>query len=155
MTDVGRVERDPSYVQHGTVRAEPDIETQWWWDAIAEGIFAIPHCRACGEHFFPPSEFCPICGRNEVGSAEVAPSGTIYSWVVVHRALDPAFADDVPYTVVTVHLDAGARMFGRLMHGVPRDGARVVARTYETDGQVLIGFVIDESEAPEASLSAV
>jgi uncharacterized OB-fold protein len=146
MTDIGRVERDTSYVQRGSVRVEADIETQWWWDAIAKGIFAVPHCRACGQYFFPPSEFCLICGRDEVESAQVAPAGTIYSWVVIHQALDPAFVDDVPYAVVTVHLDVGARMFGRLMYGSPRDGARVVARTYEVAGQVLLGFAIDELE---------
>ena len=32
-------------------------------------------------------------------------TGTIYSWIVVHPPVLPAFADDAPYAVVLVQLD--------------------------------------------------
>ena len=38
----------------------------------------------------------------------------MWSWVVVHPPVLPAFAQDVPYTVVVVELDEGVRMIGRL-----------------------------------------
>jgi uncharacterized OB-fold protein len=59
---------------------------------------------------------------------------------VVHRTLDPDFHDDVPYTIVTVDFDDGARMAGRLCGGNPQPGAAVAVEFYEVDGQVLIGF---------------
>jgi hypothetical protein len=37
----------------------------------------------------------------------------VYSWVVVHIALDPAFAGEVPYAIVTVDLEEGPRVFAR------------------------------------------
>jgi uncharacterized OB-fold protein len=38
----------------------------------------------------------------------------VYSWVGVHRALTPGFESEVPYTIVTVDLAEGARVFARL-----------------------------------------
>jgi uncharacterized protein len=38
----------------------------------------------------------------------------VYSWVGVQRPMTPAFAGEVPYTVATVDLDGGARVFGRV-----------------------------------------
>jgi uncharacterized OB-fold protein len=69
---------------------------------------------------------CPHCGATGRDEVEASGGGTIYSWVRVHRAADPALAADVPYTVVAVDLDEGCRMFGRL--GAPAEpaiGARV------------------------------
>lgn len=68
--------------------------------------------------------------------------GTVYSWVTVHRALDPAFADDVPYTIVAIDLVEGPRMFGRFCGdvGLVVAGLDVLARVYEVQGQRLVGF---------------
>ena len=56
-------------------------------------------------------------------------TGTLWSFAEYHRAFDPAFADDLPYTVALVELDDGPRMYGRLL-GDPSTfavGARVHA----------------------------
>jgi hypothetical protein len=53
----------------------------------------------------------------------------LWSVATYHRALDQAFADDVPYTVGMVELDDGPWMYGR-MTGDPSTfvpGARVSA----------------------------
>ena len=49
-------------------------------------------------------------------------TGSVYSYAVTHRAFHPAWADRVPYAVVTVTLDEGVRMVSDLD---PRDTARV------------------------------
>lgn len=67
--------------------------------------------------------------------------GRVYSWVTIHRALDPAFAEDVPYTVLSVDLDEGPRMFGRLCGDAePHAGDAVQVRIYDVRGQKLAGF---------------
>ncbi len=43
---------------------------------------------------------------------EVAPLGQLWSFAVYHRALDPAFAEMIPYAVGLVELDAGPKMYG-------------------------------------------
>lgn len=43
----------------------------------------------------------------------------MYSWIVVHRAFDPAFQGEVPYTLASVDLAEGGRVVGRLESTVP------------------------------------
>jgi uncharacterized OB-fold protein len=38
--------------------------------------------------------------------------GTVHSWTVAHHAFHPAFAADLPYTLVTVDLEEGVRALG-------------------------------------------
>ena len=40
---------------------------------------------------------------------------SLYSWIVIHRAFDPGFADQVPYTLGTVDLDGGGRLVARIV----------------------------------------
>jgi uncharacterized OB-fold protein len=54
----------------------------------------------------------------------------VYSWVGVHRALTPAFQDDVPYTIATVDLVEGARAFARLVGPEPTEPGGEVVATY-------------------------
>ena len=39
--------------------------------------------------------------------------GTLHSWTVAHHAFHPAFAGELPYTLVTVNLEEGVRALGR------------------------------------------
>ncbi|HEX4244939.1 MAG TPA: OB-fold domain-containing protein, partial [Acidimicrobiales bacterium] len=64
--------------------------------------------------FFPHLPRCPWCGGCQLVDAVVSGSGTVYSWVRVHRALSDAPVVDPPYVVATVELDDGCRMFGRI-----------------------------------------
>jgi len=57
----------------------------------------------------------PVGAGAAVGAViREAAAGSVYSWVTVRRAFQPAFEADVPYTIVTVDLDGGGRMVGRL-----------------------------------------
>lgn len=69
--------------------------------------------------------------------------GSVYSWVVVHRTLNPGFEGQTPYAVVAVDLDGGGRMMGRFL-GPIEDidaGLRVCFSSYEDKGLNLPGFV--------------
>jgi hypothetical protein len=44
----------------------------------------------------------------------------VWSWVVAHPPVLPAFADKVPYSVAVVELPEGVRMLGNLL-GVPNE----------------------------------
>jgi uncharacterized protein len=46
--------------------------------------------------------------------------GRVWSWVVAHPPVLPAFADRAPYNVVVVELEEGVRMIGNLLD-VPND----------------------------------
>lgn len=93
---------------------------------------------------------CPWCGSEEWTAQEVSGTGVVYSWVVVHQALTPSFADEVPYVIATVALDVGCRMFGRLElpdGSVPTAVSldqRVAPRFVAHDGWTELRFVLAE-----------
>lgn len=69
-------------------------------------------CGECGRLWHTPMPSCPFCAATAVRSETVAGRGKVYSWVTVHRSLETP-SRPVPYTIATVDLDAGARVFGR------------------------------------------
>jgi uncharacterized OB-fold protein len=89
---------------------------------------ALQECGACGRRWQTVFPGCPYCGAKAVREHMAPASGTVYSWVEVCRSLeDPP--EDVPYTVVCVELETGARVLGRYgPGGDPVAGATVVAR---------------------------
>jgi uncharacterized OB-fold protein len=128
--------------QKGFVRPNTDRDSEPWWAHVAAGRLMLPRCNKCGRRWFPPTPGCPHCGSPEVELAPADPHGTVYSWVVINRALNPAFVEDAPYTIVAVDLKDGARMFGRLFMegGTIVDGLPVIAEIYAVNGNHLVGF---------------
>jgi hypothetical protein len=45
---------------------------------------------------------------------EASGRGTVYSYTVVHRAANEAFADQVPYVIALIDLEEGVRLMTRL-----------------------------------------
>lgn len=45
----------------------------------------------------------------------------MFTWTVTHQALDPAFADEMPYAVVVAELEEGPRVVGNLVGMEPAD----------------------------------
>jgi uncharacterized OB-fold protein len=67
--------------------------------------------------------------------------GHVYSWVGVQRALTPRFEAEVPYTIATVELDEGARVFGRLEGPEPTaPGGAVTASFVDHDAWTELRF---------------
>jgi uncharacterized OB-fold protein len=124
----------------GVIAPDVDVDSAWWWEALAGGRLLLPRCDDCAACFFPPLESCPRCGGRDLSRVESSGRGTVYSWVVVHVALDPAFAGDVPYTVVAVDLEEGPRLFGRWHGGEPRAGVPVRAVVGNVAGTPVLGF---------------
>jgi uncharacterized OB-fold protein len=138
----------PSPAPSGFVAPNQDADSAPWWAAVADRRLLLPRCEECGLTWFPPTPGCPRCGSPRVELIEAAGTGRIYSWVVVNRALSEAFTADAPYTILTVDLDEGARMFGRLI-GDPNDprlraDARLKTVFYEVQEQTLVGFEFDQ-----------
>jgi uncharacterized protein len=100
----------------GPVAPSPDVDSRFYWDDLGREQVSVQECGSCRRRRFPPMPSCPYCAA--VGAViRQATEGTVYSWVTVRRAFQPAFESDVPYTIVTVDLGGGGRIVGRLEPG--------------------------------------
>jgi uncharacterized OB-fold protein len=131
-----------SQTSPGTPRVQPNLDTAWWWKALAQDELLVPACRACSRRFFPPQAFCPNCGSKDWHGAASNGRGKVYSWIVTHRAFAPELADEVPYAIVAVDLDDGGRLIGRYFGEFSelRDALPVRAKIYRKDADTLLGF---------------
>lgn len=130
----------------------PDEDDAAWWSFLEQGKLMVAVCDTCGERWCRPIPACPYCGHTKVSLVESAGLGTVYSWVTVRRALDPAFVSSVPYTVLAVDLDDGGRINGRLVDFVPVDEqTRVRFVPFWQDGRNLVGFTALSPSVEDAS----
>ena len=85
-----------------------------FYQQLARGALHLQRCDACETWRHPPRYRCGPCGSDRWSWRPSSGQGRIHSWTVTHRALHPAFADDVPYAVVVVELDEGPRLVSDL-----------------------------------------
>ena len=119
-----------------TLAPVTDPLTVPFWDAARRGRLVIQRCATCGELRWPPLVGCPECRGRDATWDEVRPTGTIWSFVVYHRAFAAELKDEIPYTVAMVQLDDGPYLVGRFEDagGPLVIGDRVTAVFAETDG---------------------
>jgi uncharacterized OB-fold protein len=103
---------------------DPDEITAPFWAGCAEGELRVQRCDDCGRWRFPPRPMCPACRSFAASWTATAGRGTIWSFVVAHPPLLPAYAEHAPYPVVVVQLDEDPelRMVGNV---VAAPGARI------------------------------
>jgi len=82
--------------------------------AAAEGRLVVQRCGECAQLRWPPLPSCPECLGRDTAWVEVTPRGSVWSYVVYHRGFSAALAEQIPYTVVMVHLEDGPYLVGRL-----------------------------------------
>jgi uncharacterized OB-fold protein len=83
----------------------PTEIAQPFWAALLEKRIVIQRCKSCGTFIHNPKIRCPSCHGVDLGWASAPNSGSIYSFTVVHRPLNEAFAGNVPYVIGLVELD--------------------------------------------------
>jgi uncharacterized OB-fold protein len=125
-----------------------DPLTAPFWDAARRGRLVIQRCRDCGELRWPPLVGCPECRSRDTTWDEVAPSGTIWSFVVYHRAFTTELKREIPYAVVMVELDEGPYLVGRFTGAgrSPAVGDRVTAEFTEIDGVPSVRWRADDGK---------
>ncbi|MFD4026967.1 Zn-ribbon domain-containing OB-fold protein [Streptomyces sp. NPDC058576] len=77
-----------------------------FWEYAARGELRVQACAsaACGELRFPPRPCCPHCGSFERDWREMSGRGRLWSYVLPHPPLLPAYAEQAPYNAVLVEL---------------------------------------------------
>jgi uncharacterized OB-fold protein len=94
-----------------------DDDSAPFWEAARRGELVMQGCGKCGRLRFPPRPMCPYCQSVEVIWSPMSGRGTIWSFVVPHPPLLPAYAEQAPYNVVVVALeeDPTLRLVGNLV----------------------------------------
>ncbi|MEU4179422.1 Zn-ribbon domain-containing OB-fold protein [Streptomyces sp. NPDC026589] len=77
-----------------------------FWEYTARGELRVQACAspACGELRFPPRPCCPHCGSFESEWRVMSGRGRLWSYVVPHPPLLPAYAEQAPYNAALVEL---------------------------------------------------
>jgi uncharacterized OB-fold protein len=84
---------------------QPDEDSQPFWDGCARGELLVQACAQCGRRRMPPRPMCPHCRSFESTWDRMSGRATVWSFVVSHPPLLPAYAEVAPYNVVVVALD--------------------------------------------------
>jgi hypothetical protein len=123
-----------------------DHDSAHYWEGTRQELLRLQQCDDCARHRYPPMPHCPYCASARWSLTELSGSGTVYSFVVVHQAFHPAFADDVPYVIATIDLDEGPRIAVRADDADDIDfGQRVVSSYVHHDGWSELRVVPDRS----------
>ena len=111
-----------------------DEESAEFWEGANIGELRVQACSSCGRLRHPPRPMCPWCRSTERHWKPVSGNGTIWSFVVSHPPLLPAYASLAPYNVIVVEIDENPtiRFVGNLVTGpdgpineIDPDGIRI------------------------------
>lgn len=98
----------------------PDLEEPTgaeFWHGCARGVLLVQACGACGKWRMPPRPMCPHCQSTDVTWIPCSGRGRVWSFIVPHPPLLPAYADVAPYNAIIVELeeDPSIRFAGNLV----------------------------------------
>jgi uncharacterized OB-fold protein len=104
----------------------PDLEspdTREFWEGTAVGELRMQKCADCGRWRMPPRPMCPACQSIRHKWRTMSGRGAIWSFIVAHPPLLPAYAERAPYNAILVSLeeDPALRLVGNLVASA--DGA--------------------------------
>lgn len=128
---------------------KPTMDSRPFWEGCNEEKLLLQRCAGCQNVFYYARRLCPSCGGGELAWEPSAGRGCVYSLSEVHVPFQgPAWASQVPYTVLLVDLDEGPRMLSRWLGPAgspPKIRQRVRACFPAVGGQKLPFFRAEES----------
>jgi hypothetical protein len=86
----------------------PDLEDPDgapFWEGTARGELRVQTCANCGAWRMPPRPMCPVCRSLDAVWVAASGRGTVWSFIVPHPPLLPAYAELAPYNAIVVALD--------------------------------------------------
>ncbi len=94
-----------------------DPTTAPFWEGCERGELLVQACASCGLRRMPPRPMCPRCRSLEIRWEPTSGRGRVWSFIVPHPPLLPAFAEVAPYNAIIVELaeDPLIRFAGNLV----------------------------------------
>jgi hypothetical protein len=107
-------------------RHRPDLDwpvARPFWEGCRAGELRLPGCTGCGRFVWYPAAVCRACGGEAHEWTRVSGRGRLFTWVTVHRAFLPGWADRVPYVTALVELEEDPRVrLATFLRAVPPGG---------------------------------
>ena len=98
----------------------PDVghpEVAPFWEGCAAGELRVQACASCGRRRMPPRPMCPYCRSFDDRWDVMSGRARVWSVVIPHPPLLPAYGNQAPYNVVVVELedDPAIRFVGNVV----------------------------------------
>lgn len=106
-------------------------------------------CKECGALYFDRRNACAQCGARTFGSRDLAPTGVVRSFSIIHQA---APGVPVPYVSSVVELDGGGAVKANVLNTEPdpdhvKLGMKVKLTTFvagtDDDGTEAVAFAFE------------
>ncbi|QTZ96097.1 Zn-ribbon domain-containing OB-fold protein [Streptomyces auratus] len=94
----------------GLLLPVPDEDGAPFWEYAARGELRIQACDDCGTLRFPPRPCCPHCQSFAARWQKMSGRGRIWSYVLPHPPLLPAYAALPGYNAIVVELAEAPRI---------------------------------------------
>ncbi len=94
---------------------QPGPDMVPFFEAARRHELVVQRCGGCGAMRFPARAICSRCLSRDVAWAPVSGCGTVFSFAIMHQAVHPGFAAEVPYAVVVIELEEGPRLLSNLV----------------------------------------
>ena len=123
----------------------PDEVTAPFWEGCRRGELRMQRCAACARFRFLPRPMCPHCRSLDSEWVRMSGAGTLFSFVICHPPVLPAFEEQAPYAVALVELaeDPGLRMIGGVLD-CPPDRLRIGQKLQVSFEEIEGGFMLPQ-----------
>jgi uncharacterized OB-fold protein len=125
----------------GAQRPSPILteDNHEFWEAADAGRLVAQRCGGCGRLRHPPRPMCPYCHSLDYEVIDLAGTGAVYSYSILHHPQIPVFS--YPVVAVIIELDEGVRIVSNLEAVDPPNvhiGMRVAVRFVPTRDDVAV-----------------
>lgn len=120
------------------------------WAGARRGELVFQVCSTCRYVRWPVAQNCPECLSEQFDWLPVSTMGRLWSFCTYETAINPVWADEVPFVVAAVQLDAGPLLYGRLQTPptAVAIGARVEAVFERVDDDLtMVQFAVSDADA--------
>lgn len=123
----------------------PDEVTAPFWEGCRRGELLMQRCAECSRFRFHPRPLCPHCRTFAATWQRVSGDGVLYSFVICHPPVLPAFQANAPYAVALVELaeDPALRMVGGVL-GAPPESLRIGQKLRVAFEEIADGVVLPQ-----------
>ncbi len=87
-----------------------EFESAPFWAGCAQGELRVQRCADCELVTHPPRPMCPGCRSTNREWVTTSGRGRVWSFVVAHPPLLPAYSALAPYNVIVVELDENPKV---------------------------------------------